>query len=162
MHKEKKISTTELIQILKYSKKETIEIFVRQRLGQDDAVLNISDQPHKSFCFNTITKKEEENNDFIISLFNDIWESQILDNTVPVVRGYKGCLVIGNKNILKKNKNVKEGDFHYKFMYQKLVDDRYASWSTVDVLVEMIISYINLDSYYEKDILCINSKKFSC
>ena len=47
-------------------------------------------------------------------------------------------------------------------MYQKLVDDRYASWSTVDVLVEMIISYINLDSYYEKDILCINSKKFSC
>ncbi len=99
-----------------------LEIFVRQRLGQDDAIFNEHLEDHKRLSLHSATSKDLINNMEIIALFDDIWDAGDHYHT-PIITGYKGSLNVGSTNHLECG--------------------LYSGWGTVEVLCDIIRKWVN-------------------
>jgi hypothetical protein len=100
-----------------------LEIFVRKRLGQQDAELCESEKDHLRFNFHAATAKEKENNFHILALFEDIYEAGDHYHS-PTVVAYKGALWIGA-------------------IFQSVDEMQdYSGWGTVQIMVNVIKRYL--------------------
>lgn len=130
----KEINRLKLINNLKNATNKQLEIFIRQRLGQEDAVFCTSEQEHLRFSFHSETSEDIINNAVIIQVFDDIWNSGDHDHT-PIVLGYKGSIRINSTNF-----NIEDA----------MDNHSYCGDTTTEILIDLIKNWVN------GNITCVN------
>lgn len=115
--------------LLKMSDRD-IEILVRQKLGQQYAILCMRGQPHRRFNFHAATASEKAENYGILSLFDDIICDGGDHYHSPTITAYKGVIT-----------------FHSMDETADSYDLNYSGFGTVDILVFTLKKFAKGGSY---------------
>jgi len=86
------IQTRQTIAMIRSLSDDLLEVFVRQRLGQQDAALRLSEREHLRFDFNAQEEKEKDHNNTVLRAFSDLGLDEY------DIDSYKGSLTINGKD----------------------------------------------------------------